>query len=161
MSAAGRSLRVIGPADGHVSLVGFCGHCGRPPLPDAPATRVCARCGLGLMLQAAGDVAPAPGDPFLVIDTTLSVCALSSRAEELLGTSETDAVNRHVTDFLVPADAEAPSAENLLATLIDAAGSPGAPCSVVVRPAAEFGVRLWARVGPCGPPHAALLVLAP
>jgi hypothetical protein len=29
----------------------------------------------------------------------------------------------------------------------------------VIRPRDEFGVRFRARIGPCGPPHAALLVL--
>ena len=31
---------------------------------------------------------------------------------------------------------------------------------VVLRPAKEFGIRFWARIAPCGPPKAALLVLA-
>jgi hypothetical protein len=30
----------------------------------------------------------------------------------------------------------------------------------VLRPAKEFGIRFWARISPCGPPKAALVVLA-
>ncbi|MDX6691637.1 MAG: hypothetical protein QOG15_3094 [Solirubrobacteraceae bacterium] len=141
-------------------LVSFCGHCGVAPRPGAVATsRVCSHCGLGLVLQACSDIAPGLDEPFLVIDSTLSVCAVSARAEELLGIDETDAVNKHIADFLVPADANAPSAANLLALLVDAASSTGEPRSAVVRPRHEFGVRFRARVGACGPPHAALLVL--
>jgi hypothetical protein len=144
-----------------LALVSFCGHCGSPP-PATSATagsRVCGHCGLGLVLQAPADVAPLGTEPFLVIDSTLSVCAVSARAEELLETDETQAVNRHVADFLVPADANAPSAENLLVLLVDAASGSGAPSTAIVRPRQEFGVRYRARIGPCGPPHAALLVL--
>ena len=50
--------------------------------------------------------------------------------------------------------------ENLLVLLVDAASGSGEPRTAVVRPRSEFGVRFRARIGPCGPPHAALLVLA-
>ena len=160
-----RRLRALrpAPADGRdPAQVSFCGHCALRPerAADLQPSRVCGHCGLGLVLQARADVAPAPHEPFLVIDTTLSVCAVSAAAEELLGVDETRAVNRHVADFLVPADANAPSAENLLALLVEACGGPGEPCTAVVRPREEYGVRFTARIGPCGSPPAALLVLA-
>ncbi|MGH2840671.1 MAG: PAS domain-containing protein [Solirubrobacteraceae bacterium] len=156
-------LRAVRPAvvdERGNELVSFCGHCGLAPTPGTvPSSRVCGHCSLGLVLQASADVAPGLDEPFLVIDSTLSVCAVSARAEELLGIDETQAVNKHVADFLVPADANAPSAANLLALLVDAASGSGAPRTAVVRPRQEFGVRFAARVGACGPPHAALLVL--
>ncbi len=141
--------------------VGFCGHCGLPPEPSAPAaaTRVCRRCNLGLLLEAPAAVAPAPGDPFLVIDGRLAVCGVSRAAEELLAVEETDAVNRHVSEFLVPAGTGGTRAESLLARIVAAAGGAGDPVTVVVRPNGVFGVRYWARVGVCGPSPAALLVL--
>ena len=159
-----RRLHAVQPLQtderGH-ELVSFCGHCGQPPADDpaAGSSRVCAHCGLGLVLQAASDLVPRADEPFLVIDSTLSVCAVSARAEELLETDETLAVNRHIAEFLVPADANAPSAENLLVLLVDAASGSGEPRTAIVRPREEFGVRFRARIGPCGPPHAALLVL--
>lgn len=160
-----RKLQAVRPLDVDergLALVSFCGHCGMPPAAGVGAvgSRVCAQCGLGLVLQAPADVAPRADEPFLVVDSTLSVCAVSARAEELLGTDETLAVNRHVADFIVPADANAPSAENLLVLLVDAASGSGEPRTAVVRPRSEFGVRFRARIGPCGPPQAALLVLA-
>lgn len=159
-----RRLHAVRPAvadERGRELVSFCGHCARPPAAahEGAASRVCGHCGLGLVLQAPSDVAPQAAEPFLVIDATLSVCAVSARAEELLETDETQAVNRHVAEFLVPADANAPSAENLLVLLVDAASGSGGPRTTIVRPRQEFGVRFRARIGPCGPPHAALLVL--
>jgi len=160
-----RRLRAVRPVevdDRGLELVSFCGHCARRPDPvvQAHPSRVCGHCGLGLVLQATVDLAPGRDEPFLVIDTTLSVCAVSAEAEELLGIDETQAVNRHIADFLVPADANAPGAENLLALLVDVASGSGESRTTVVRPRQEFGVRFRARIGPCGPPHAALLVLS-
>jgi PAS domain-containing protein len=115
---------------------------------------------MGLLLSAASDVAPTRDDPFLVIDGALTIRAVSERAEELLGLAETDAVNQHVLNYLAPAEAEGAGPENLVALLARAASGETAPHNVVIRPRDEFGVRLWARVGACGPPTAALLVLA-
>ncbi len=158
-----RRLRAVQPVEVDergLELVAFCGHCGVAPPPTVVRqTRVCGHCGLGLVLQAPVDVAPRVEEPFLVIDSTLSVCAVSAAAEELLGIDETAAVNKHVVDFLVPADANAASADNLLVLLVEAASGAGAPRTAVIRPRDEFGVRFRARIGPCGPPHAALLVL--
>lgn len=153
-----RALRPVEVDDRGLEVVSFCGHCGLAPIAAQPS-RVCGHCGLGLVLQARADVAPQDGEPFLVIDSTLSVCAVSAEAEELLGMDETKAVNQHIADFLVPADANAPSSDNLLALLVEAASGGGEPRTAVVRPRTEFGVRFRVRIGPCGPPHAALLVL--
>ena len=160
-----RRLRVLRPVEVDErgsEVVSFCGHCCKRPGPaaDAPPSRVCGHCGLGLVLHASADLAPRNGEPFLVVDTTLSVCAVSAAAEELLGIDETKAVNKHIADFLVPADANAPGAENLLALLVAIAGGSSESHTTVVRPRQEFGVRFKARIGPCGPPHAALLVLS-
>jgi hypothetical protein len=160
-----RRLRAVRPVEVDergLEVVSFCGHCAMAPSPVVAAqpSRVCGHCGLGLVLQAGADLAPRLDEPFLVIDTTLSVCAVSAAAEELLDIEETKAVNKHIADFLVPADANAPSAENLLALLVEVAGGSGEPRTAVVRPRQEFGVRYKARIGPCGPPHAALLVLS-
>ena len=159
-----RRLRAVRPVEldeRGVELVAFCGHCGLAPHPEvAQRTRVCGHCGFGLVLRARSDVAPRTDEPFLVVDSTLSVCAVSAAAEGLLGVDETSAVNKHIVDFLVPADANASSADNLLVLLVAAASGPGAPRTAVVRPREEFGVRFRARIGACGPPHAALLVLA-
>ncbi len=94
----------------------------------------------------------------MVVDNTMSVCAVSGAAETLLATTETDAVNRHVTELLVPADAETQGPENLAVAVTWAARGDEGAHSVTVRPSNTFGVRLRARIAPCGPPRAALLV---
>lgn len=160
--AAQTPLRVVRKGEANAPLKMFCGHCGRAPDSDAAGetSRVCSKCGMGLVLQAPAEIAPSPKDPFVVIDGALTICALSRQAEKLLGVSETEAVNRHVAEFLVPADSEGASGENLATVLAFAARGENPSSNVVVRPTNTFGVRYWARVGPCGPPTAALLVLA-
>jgi PAS domain-containing protein len=163
MSAIG-PLRAVGtgfaPAGPRVV---FCGHCGKAPesgvLPEA-GSRVCDRCHLGLLLEAPQAMLPKADEAFLVVDRSLAVCALSRRAERLLGVREVEAVDRHVTDLLVPADAEAQGPHVLSALLVAAAtGADDVPAEAVLRPADEFGVRFAARIGPCGPTPGALVVL--
>ena len=137
----------------------FCGHCGEEPSSDIHG-RVCESCGLGVLLTANADAAPGPNDPFMIVDGSLCVCAVSRLAEELLGTDETQAVNRHLSEFLVPADAEASGPENLMDLVINAAADTSEARVAVVRPPDEFGIRFRVQVGACGPPRAALLVLS-
>ena len=137
----------------------FCGHCGAEPESELHG-RVCESCGLGVLLTANADAAPRPGEPFMIVDGSLCVCALSQVAEELLGVQETEAVNRHLSEFLVPADAEAAGADNLMDLVINAASDASEARVAVVRPPDEFGIRFRVQVGACGPPRAALLVLS-
>ena len=147
--------------------VPFCSHCGTRPFVSsrlratdrAAVSRVCGACGFGLILEAAEDIAPHAGDAFLVLDRALSVCAVSRGAERLLAAFEPDAVNRHVSDLLIPADAEEGGGESLSVAVAWAARGDGGTRTTVVRPANTFGIRLTARIAPCGPPRAALLVL--
>jgi hypothetical protein len=111
------------------------------------------------MLESRADIAPKAGDAFLVLDRTLSVCAVSEAAERLLATSEPDAVNCHISSLLMPADAEEGAGESLSLAVAWAARGGGATRTTMVRPANTFGIRLTARIAACGPPRAALLVL--
>jgi hypothetical protein len=111
-----------------------------------------------LLLETAGDAAPEAGAAFIVLNGALSVCAVSEAAEDLLAVSETEAVNRHVTELLMPADAETQGPENLAVAVTWAARGDTSTRKVVVRPANVFGIRLQARIARCGPPRAALLV---
>jgi hypothetical protein len=161
MSRRPQLVALPGYADDRRPDVRFCGHCGHRATiaMAAPVSRVCSRCELGLLIGASPDLAPAPSDPFLIVDSTLSVCGMSALAEELLGVLETDAVNRHITELLVPADAEVSGPGDLVNLLVHAARGDGEIHDVVLRPTTEFGIRYFARIGPCGPPRAALLVL--
>jgi PAS domain-containing protein len=162
-AAQDSSLRVVRKGGPDEPLKIFCGHCGRVPdrkVKPSLGSRVCSKCGMGLLLQAPAAPAPSEKDPFVVVDGALTICAVSRQAERLLGITETECVNRHVAEFLVPADAEKGKGDNLASLLAWAARGESPTGNVVVRPTNTFGVRYWARVGPCGPPTAALLVLA-
>ncbi|MEA2302863.1 MAG: hypothetical protein QOH43_143 [Solirubrobacteraceae bacterium] len=158
MSARGL-LRVVPQPEEGLEEVRFCGYCGHPDHADDASARICGECGLGVILSAPAVVAPLPGHPAIVLDHTLSVCALSQGAEELLGISEPDAVNRHISELIVPAHAEARSLDSLVSAVVSAARGDAAVERVVVRPTGEFGVRYAVRISTCGPPRAALLVL--
>jgi hypothetical protein len=160
MSTRPQLVALPGYADRQAD-VQFCGHCGRAAVIELahPASRVCGQCELGLLIGAPPQLAPAPSDAFLLVDSTLSVCGISAVAEELLGVAETEAVNRHFNELLVPADAEVSGPGDLVNLLIHAARGDGEVHEVVVRPTSEYGIRHWARIGPCGPPRAALVVL--
>jgi hypothetical protein len=141
--------------------VHFCSHCGARAGEDGttPLSRVCNRCGLGLLITAAPTVAPDRGQPFLLVDGALTTCGLSREAEKLLGLEESEALNHRITDVLLPADCEAAGAESLIHLLMGAARGDMPSADVVVRPTREFGIRYWARIGSCGPPNGALIVL--
>jgi hypothetical protein len=155
-------LRLVpDPTSEPVPLVSFCGHCGQaPPTPMAALARVCALCGLGVVISASADLAPRKGEAFVIVDRQLKLCGLSRGAERVLGVDEPDAVHRHVSDFLEPADAEAGKGDELLQGIIAGAAIGTEPVhNIVVRPTGEYGVRYAARVGSCGPPEGALIVL--
>jgi hypothetical protein len=151
-------LRLVEP-DAHGSTW-FCGHCGErfDASSPNPIPRVCPTCELGLLLQTDTGAAPEPGDAFLIVDSSLSVQAVSARAESQLGICEQQAINRHVMELLIPGDAEA-AADSLAVAITRAAGGDAAEGRFGVRPSHVFGVRMLARITACGPPLAALLVL--
>jgi PAS domain-containing protein len=110
------------------------------------------------MLETRADAVPSQRDAFLVIDNALLVQAMSRRAQQMLAVTEEEAVNRPVSELLVTADAEA-QGNKLAAAIAAAAEGSGEGVSTFVRPWNTFGVRMRARISPCGPPRAALLTL--
>ena len=150
----------VAPAE--IEWTWFCGHCAAPSPaeePPAPTARVCTACGLGLLLETHRNTAPGPDDAFLVIDHGLLVQAMSRRAQVLLGLTEAEAINRRVAELLVPPDAEARAPTGFAAAIVDAASGLEESAIVTVRPWNTFGVRMRARIAPCGPPRAALVIL--
>jgi PAS domain-containing protein len=139
----------------------FCGHCAAAPAfePPLPTARVCGSCGLGILLETPLAALPNARDAFLVVDSSLRVQALSKRAESLLDVGEENAIDRSVLDLLSPADAETAGPGSFPFAIAEAAGNSNEPVSVFLRPWNTFGVRIRARIAPCGPPRAALLVL--
>ncbi len=155
------ALRLVTSAEPAFEWRWFCGHCGAPsPSQDAPPphARVCGSCSLGLLLETREDALPAPDESFLVVDASLLVQAMSVSAERLLGVTEDEAVNKPVSQLLVPADAEAQGTSAFAGGVAKAMGS-DEPTHTFVRPWNTFGVRMRTRIAACGPPRAALVVL--
>lgn len=161
-SRAARRLHLVPTDQPDDSTLGwFCGHCAErfdPPAAD-PMPRVCPSCSLGMVLCAANDAIPSADTPFLIVDSSLNVQAVSDQAERTLGLSEERAVNRHVTELLIPSDAERDAAASMAAAITAAAAGADPGLRVPVRPSNTFGIRMFARIAACGPPRAALITL--
>jgi len=136
----------------------FCGYCAAPPsagnLPER-FTRVCERCGLGILLEAPADVVPARDEAFLVLDDELVIRALSKRAERLLQICEPDVVGQTLVSVLP----HAARTRRLELSVKGAAEGDETLRHALVRVGPEPEARLSARIACCGPPPAALVVL--
>jgi hypothetical protein len=140
----------------------FCGYCAAGPSAGAavtPASRVCGRCGRGLLLETRSDAAPRRHEPFIVVDSRLAVQAVSRGAEQQLAIRGRDVIDRPVGDLLVAAEPERPIERQLPGLLARTVAGGDRPITACVRPRDTFGVRFAARIGACGPPRAALIVL--
>lgn len=138
----------------------FCGQCaGEPSREPTPLTRVCRACGMGLLLETRADAVPGRDDAFLIVDSRLTVQAVSRRAQRLLGVREEDAIDRPVARFLAAAGAETEGGGNLMTLLRSASTGSDELQSLFVSPPGAYGIRISARIAPCGPPRAALVVL--
>jgi hypothetical protein len=141
--------------------VAFCGYCGhRPESAPVPRSRVCDACQMGLVLRAPSDSAPARGETFLVVDDLMRIRAVSRDAERLLGMQETHLIGSQVGDVLIPAEVTPDGGAHLAVLVARAAARSAGTVTTAVRPRDTFGVRYAARIGPCSPEPAALIVLA-
>lgn len=146
-----------------VELTRFCTHCGT--LFDAPATaperplkgRVCSRCALGVVLTCASDLLDRGGAAFLVVTSDLRVSAASEAAEELLGNGD-GLYGRPLLSVITSPVGVAELARRVVRA---AAGDRGVATLPVEASAAKVGVTLEARIGGCGSPPAALVVVEP
>ena len=124
----------------------FCTHCGA--LAHESPQRVCATCGLGVVLSCAPGLLLRPGAPFLVVKSDLRVSAASVGVEPLFGPPDA-LIGQQLLD-LVSGD---PSLPRWIAR---AAMGSHRVVSVALRRGAR---RINAKVAACGDPPAALLVL--
>lgn len=150
-------LRLVESAD--TLYVSFCGRCGAHTPAVELSARVCPDCEAGLVLETTAAALPRPGDGFLVVDSSLAVQAVSVEGERLLAVAEQHAINRHITELLLPAESEPCAGSSLAGAIVRAAHGERFGMRVAVRPSQTFGVRMLARIAACGPPSAALVVL--
>lgn len=160
----GRAAALVAEApEPHVWFCAYCGRRGAPREEPDELERVCSVCGFGLLLEALTEVAPMSTDAFLVVGDRFKVEAISHHAEELLGVPEQSVVRHPLTDLLVPADPDGQGVSQLIDAVTDAtSGVAGVrPSHLLLRPTHDPELRLHARVGRCGPPLGALIVLEP
>jgi hypothetical protein len=114
---------------------------------------------MGLLLVAAADIAPRPGDAFLAVDDLLRIRAVSRTAERLLNTRERALVGRQVGEVLSAAGTAPAGATTLAAVILGAMRDETVRASAAVRPRDAYGIRFCAGIAACRPGPAALLVL--
>jgi len=143
--------------------VRFCSRCGGPddPLAGRPELRrrVCERCGMGVMLTAAGDALPGAGAAFMVVTAELAVSAVSRSGDKVFG-EEGELTGSHLLALVT-----SPFGDDQLEHLVRRAAQSRAdtvalPVRLVPDDAPPVGT-LSARIASCGPPHAALLAVEP
>jgi DNA-directed RNA polymerase subunit RPC12/RpoP len=156
-------LRLIqGALHDEPGWIWFCGQCAAQVDHESvsPLTRTCPECGRGLLLETRVNAAPTVEDAFLVVDSRLIVRVVSPRARILLGAGQGEPLGRPVARFLAAAGTESGGPEDFMPLLHAASTGSDEIHSLCVRPLGAFGVRVTARIAPCGPPRAALVVLA-
>jgi hypothetical protein len=119
--------------------------------------RVCAKCGMGIMLTAPRKALPGPGAAFVVVTREGRISAVSEAAESLIG-EEPGLLGMPVGSALASAEGD----ERLARQVARAAGAGREVAEATVTPVLQAGespTRFSARIAGCGPPRAALLVL--
>lgn len=162
-----RDLAQVAHAQAHgradaIELTRFCTHCGSlfdtsTSSPERPLRgRVCSKCGLGMVLTCSSELVSRPGGAFLVVTSDLLVSAASEGAEALLDSGQ-GLYGRPLLSVLT-----SPSGVSELARrVVRAATGDRTIYELPVHPAAKrlAGVSLIARIGNCGSPPAALVVV--
>jgi hypothetical protein len=138
------------------ALTHFCTHCAS--LLDEPASRrrVCPRCGLGVVLTCSSATLDAPGAAFFVVTSDLRVSAGSRQAEDLFSVAD-GTFGRPLMSLITSPD----GIGELPRLVVAAASGTLAPTTIAVDPAAAKldNLSLEARIGGCGNPPAALVVV--
>jgi len=141
-------------------IVRFCTRCGEPaespPGDESPLTqaRVCAACGMGVLLSCTREALPGARAAFLIATVELKVNALSVGAEEILG-PEQKIIGSHLLDLMT-----SPMGDPAFAKLVT--GAAVRSRDPVVMPVKDHnGGMFAARISTCGPPRAALITVEP
>jgi hypothetical protein len=139
----------------------FCSYCGYPPMGRwrSLAHRVCMRCQMGTVLSAPPGLAPRFYEPFVIVDASLRLQAVSRHAEVILKVDEPAAVDNPLADLLV---CRTDQDQFDLAGLVGRAVSGSwLALRVELRTVGDPPIEVVARVAGCGPPPAAMLILSP
>jgi hypothetical protein len=150
-----------GRADGE-ELTRFCTHCAElfdapPPATGTPNRgRVCTSCGLGVVLTCSAATLTTPGAAFLVVTADLRVSAGSQAAEDMFGVPD-GTYGRPLMSLLT----SPVGVGEMTRLVVRAANGAFTPTTIPVEAASSNvpATGLAARVGGCGNPPAALVVI--
>ncbi len=148
---------------GRPKPIRFCSRCGHPA-EDPPGRpelrkRVCARCGMGMILTCPRDALPGESAAFLILDYELRVSAVSEAGERYFG-KEKSLIGSSLLDLVT-----SPLGDDQLVRKASVAAQ--RPCDPVVMPlrllspTTDSVGMMAARIATCGPPRAALLTVEP
>lgn len=150
---AGRSNAGKATGDEPVRFCTHCGAIGELGKDDALAGRVCANCGLGIVLSCSREALTEDKAALLVVDAKGSVSAASVPAERMLRVKPHALEGQPLADLL-----EAGAATVELRRRVTKAARGDQRVSMVPAVLADGGI-VNVRIGSCGEPRAALLVL--
>jgi hypothetical protein len=150
---AERSRAGIATGDEPVRFCTHCGAIGELGKDDALASRVCSGCGLGIVLACAREALTEDKAAFLVVDAACEVRAASGAAEKLMGAKQGGLDGRQLLDLLEPG-----AVAYELSRRVTHAACGDRRVSMAPAVLADGG-HVNARIGSCGEPRAALLVL--
>jgi hypothetical protein len=153
----------VASAKGHAGngeeVTRFCTHCAS--LFEAPAAagppnrgRVCGRCGLGVVLTCASATLTTEGAAFLVVTAELRVSAASESAEEMFALKDGPYGRPLLSVLTSPA-----GIGEMARIVVRCANGALAPTTIAVEAASSELGPLEARIGGCGNPPAALVVV--
>ena len=156
-----RHLARVEPASAHgrargADLTRFCTHCASLYDAGSSRERVCKLCGLGVVLTCASATLTTAGAAFLVVTSDLRVSAASRHAEDMFEVPG-GTYGRPLMSLLT-----SPEGVGELARLVvRAANGTYAPANIPVEPASSKmdASEFEARIGGCGNPPAALVVV--
>jgi hypothetical protein len=97
----------------------------------------------------------------MVVDSRLTIQAVSRGAEKLLAVREQDVTGFPVADLLLAAEPEVSIEDQFPSVLARAVADGEGVITAFLRPRDTFGARFPARISACGPPRAVLIVLRP
>ncbi len=150
---AGRSSAGKATGDEPVRFCTHCGAIGELGKDDALAGRVCAGCGLGIVLSCSHEALTEDKAAFLVVDAAGAVSAASVAAERMLGAKAHGLDGQKLKALLEPG-----AATYELSRRVTKAACGERRVSMAPAVLADGSV-VNVRIGSCGDPRAALLVL--
>jgi ribosomal protein S27AE len=151
------------PGLSRTDTVRFCSRCGGPDdaLPGRPELRrrVCERCGMGVMLTAAGDALPGFGAAFMVVTAELAVSAVSRSGDKVFG-EEGELSGSHLLAIVSSPLGDEQLEQHVRRAAVTRTETVAMPVRLVRDDAPAVGT-LSARIASCGSPHAALVAVEP